>query len=118
NDVKIENAKAVTLYLTAATDYWGDDPNKVSQDQMMSVEQKQYEQIRQTHIEDYQQYFNRVSLDLGTTESVYFPTDDRLEAMKKGNIDPHLLTLYYQYGRYLLISSSRPGGLPANLQGI
>lgn len=118
NDLKIENANAVTLYLTAATDYWGDDPNKVSQDQMMSVEQKQYEQIRQTHIEDYQQYFNRVSLDLGTTESVYFSTDNRLEAMKKGNIDPHLLTLYYQYGRYLLISSSRPGGLPANLQGI
>lgn len=118
NELKIENADAATLYLTAATDYWGGDPYKVTQGQMVSVEQKPYEQIRQDHIQDYQQYFNRVSLDLGATESVYFPTDNRLEAMKKGNVDPHLLTLYYQYGRYLLISSSRPGGLPANLQGI
>lgn len=116
--LKIENANAVTLYLTAATDYWGEDPFKVSQNQMFVLENKQYDHIRQEHIADYQQYFNRVSLDLGKNNAVYFPTDNRLEALKKGNVDPHLLTLYYQFGRYLLISSSRPGGLPANLQGI
>jgi alpha-L-fucosidase 2 len=69
-------------------------------------------------VADYQQYFSRVDLDLGVTDAVYFPTDSRIEAMKNGNIDPHLVRLYYQFGRYLLISSSRPGCLPANLQGI
>ncbi|MBN1144743.1 MAG: glycoside hydrolase family 95 protein, partial [Bacteroidales bacterium] len=69
------------------------------------------------HIVDYQSYFKRVSLDLGTTDAAKNPTDVRLEQFAKGN-DPQLVALYFQFGRYLLISSSRPGGQPANLQGI
>ena len=69
------------------------------------------------HVAAYQKYFNRVKLDLGTTDAAKLPTDERLKNFNSTN-DPQLVTLYYQYGRYLLISSSQPGGQPANLQGI
>jgi alpha-L-fucosidase 2 len=78
---------------------------------------KNYDQALTNHIADFQKYFNRVSLDLGVTDAVKNATDVRLEQFAKGN-DPQLVTLYFQFGRYLLISSSRPGGQPANLQGI
>ena len=65
----------------------------------------------------YQKYFNRVKLDLGTTDAAKLPTDERLKNFDSVN-DPQFVTLYYQFGRYLLISSSQPGGQPANLQGI
>ena len=116
--LQISRANAVTLRLTAATDYWGDDPATKSQQQLAAVSTRDYEAMRRDHIVDYQQYFKRVDLDLGVTESAYFPTDARIAAMQDGNVDPHVVQLYYQFGRYLLISSSRPGGLPANLQGI
>lgn len=118
NELHIKKANAVTLYLTAATDYWGKDPNQEAKEQLIALEGKAYEDIKKAHIADYQKYFNRVDLSLGSTNAVYFPTDTRLTALQKGNTDPQLLKLYYQYGRYLLISSSRPGNLPANLQGI
>ena len=114
----IEKADAVTLVLTAATDYWGGDPAEISAAQLARAEKRVYAEIRKDHIADYQTYFKRVKLDLGTNTSTYFPTDTRLAALQKGNVDPQLLKLYYQFGRYLLINSSRPGGLPANLQGI
>ena len=76
-----------------------------------------YERILNEHCADYQQYFNRVHLDLGVTSAENRPTDLRLERFNTDN-DPHLVTLYFQYGRYLLISSSRPGGQPANLQDL
>lgn len=116
--IRMEKANAVTLVLTAATDYRGKDPLMLSQEQMSAVANKNYEQLKKDHIADYQQYFKRVDLDLGTSDGTYFPTDARILAMQNGYIDPNLLKLYYQFGRYLLISSSRPGGLPANLQGI
>lgn len=116
--IRIEKADRVTILLTAATDYRGEDPSEVSAKQMDSTDKRAFDDIRNDHIADYQKYFKRVSFNLGTTDAVYFPTDTRLKAMQMGNIDPHLITLYYQFGRYLLISSSRPGGLPANLQGI
>ncbi len=78
---------------------------------------KEYKQIRDHHIKDYQHYFKRVNLDLGVTDDAKNPTDFRLKQFSSGN-DPQLVTLYFQFGRYLLISSSRPGGQPANLQGI
>jgi alpha-L-fucosidase 2 len=74
--------------------------------------------MKQDHIRDYQKYFKRVDIDLGTSEGSYFTTDSRVAAMQNGYIDTDLIELYYQFGRYLLISSSRCGGLPANLQGI
>jgi len=116
--IRIEKANAVTLLLTAATDYWGTDPLALSVQQLNTVVKKGFDDLRKAHISDYQTYFKRVDLDLGSTSAVYFPTDSRLTALQNGNVDPQLVKLYYQFGRYLLISSSRPGGLPANLQGI
>jgi alpha-L-fucosidase 2 len=118
NSIRIEKANAVTLVLTAATDYRGQDPLALAGQQLAAAERKSYPDLKEAHIRDYQQYFKRLDLDLGKTDAVYFPTDTRITALQQGNTDPHLLQLYYQFGRYLLISSSRPGGLPANLQGI
>ena len=78
---------------------------------------KSYSQLLKNHTAAYQKYFNRVKIDLGKTDSVKNATDVRLKDFANGN-DPQLVALYYQFGRYLLISSSQPGGQPANLQGI
>ena len=116
--MQVEKANAVTLLFTAATDYRGENPTTTTADQLAAAAKKNYEALKQAHIADYQQYFKRVDLHLGTTDAVYFSTDSRLIAMQNGNVDPQLVELYYQFGRYLLISSSRPGSLPANLQGV
>lgn len=116
--VHISDADEVTLFLAAATDYRDENPDKLTEKRLKSAAQYTYDELKQRHIEDYQELFNRVALDL-TDESVTdMPTDKRLEKVKEGAVDPHLTELYFQYGRYLLISSSRPGSLPANLQGI
>jgi alpha-L-fucosidase 2 len=117
NQVVVTNANAITLFLTAATDYWGTDPNTTTRQQVAAVGKKNYDAIKQQHITDYQYYFNRVALNLGTNKS-HLSTDKRLKAVQAGERDDALLALFFQYGRYLLISSSRVGGLPANLQGI
>ena len=78
---------------------------------------KTYEDLKNAHIADYQNLFQRVSIDLGVTDAVQQPTDERIKKFSQQH-DPQLVALYYQYGRYLLISSSRPGSQPANLQGI
>lgn len=116
--IRVEKADRITVFLTAATDYWKEAPETVSSDQLQRVAFRPYESLKAAHIADYQQFFKRVDLNLGATDAVYFPTDERIAAMQKGNTDPQLLALYFQFGRYLLISSSRPGGLPTNLQGI
>ncbi|MBC8053311.1 MAG: glycoside hydrolase family 95 protein [Sphingobacteriaceae bacterium] len=114
----IEKADAVTILLTANTNYWKGDPETLSQAQLSKALTTSYQNHLDAHIADYQKYFKRVDLDLGQTNATYFPTDTRLAALQSGNIDPQLIKLYYQFGRYLLISSSRPGDLPSNLQGI
>ena len=73
--------------------------------------------LQQAHITAYQKYFNRVSLDLGITDAANKPPNERLRDFITGN-DPQMVTLYFQFGRYLLISASQPGGQPANLQGV
>jgi alpha-L-fucosidase 2 len=118
DSIRVENANSATVYLTAATDYFGADPSFVTDKQLKSVNNKPYELIKNDHITDYQSFFNRVDLDLGSGEGNYFPTDARMTALQNGYVDQDLIELYYQFGRYLLISSSRSGGLPANLQGI
>jgi alpha-L-fucosidase 2 len=85
---------------------------------MNAISGKPYSGIRKDHITDYQSFFNRVSIDLGSSDGRFFTTDARITAMQNGYTDTDLIELYYQFGRYLLISSSRPGDLPANLQGI
>jgi alpha-L-fucosidase 2 len=116
--IRVAGANSVTLLLTAATDYRGKAHEKVSEDQLHAAAAHGYAALRDAHVRDYQKLFHRVRLDLGRTEAAHFPTDERLEAVKSGRDDPDLMALYFQYGRYLLISSSRPGDLPANLQGI
>jgi alpha-L-fucosidase 2 len=118
DSLSVEKADAVTLLLTAATDYRGADPMAISAAQVSKMNNRNYEAIKKDHVADYQQYFKRVDLNLGTSDGSYFPTDARLAATQNGYVDAQLIKLYYQFGRYLLISSSRPGNLPANLQGI
>ncbi|MDQ1327449.1 MAG: alpha-L-fucosidase 2, partial [Candidatus Poribacteria bacterium] len=118
NSIQVKNADAVTLLLSAETDYKGKLYEEISNRQIKSASKKSYEELKKAHIADYQNLFHRVEIDLGKTDSAKLPTDERLEALRNGNYDPQLVSLYFQFGRYLLISSSRPGNLPANLQGI
>ncbi len=118
DSIRVEKANSVTIYITAATDYFGNDPFEITKSQLAVVSAKPVEDVRKNHIADYQSFFKRVDLDLGSGDGNYFPTDARIVAMQNGYVDTDLIELYYQFGRYLLISSSRPGGLPANLQGI
>ena len=92
--------------------------NKGGSDLIAKAIQKNYSQLREDHIKDYQNLFHRVTLDLGKTDKDQLPTDARLKAFQTDTNDPSLIALYFQYGRYLLLSSSRPGTLPVNLQGI
>jgi len=123
--LRIENANEVLLLLTAATDYqmqlpdWRHgDPEKQTATQLAAAAKKSFKKLQAAHIADYQRLFNRVTLDLGTSENSKLPTDERLKAIQSGASDPSLISLYFQFGRYLMISSSRPGDLPANLQGL
>jgi alpha-L-fucosidase 2 len=118
NLLRIDKANAVTILITAATDYKNPDPDNISQTQLKAAGNKAYETLKSSHVKDYQQYFNRVDFALTDSINNKLPTNERLTAFKNGGSDPGLLAQYYQFGRYLLISSSRPGGLPANLQGI
>ncbi|MCU0456883.1 MAG: glycoside hydrolase family 95 protein, partial [Bacteroidales bacterium] len=118
DSIRVEKANSVTAYLTAATDYFGTDPAETSSKQMAAVIKRSYDDLKKDHIADYHSYFKRVSIDLGSSDGSYFTTDARITAMQNGYTDTDLIELYYQFGRYLLISSSRPGDLPANLQGI
>ncbi len=118
DSISVTGANAVTLLLSAATDYRGDKPENKSRAAITATAGKSYEELRRAHVADYRRLYRRVAIDLGENELAKLPTDDRLVAVKKGASDPHLEALYFQYGRYLLISSSRPGDMPANLQGI
>lgn len=118
DSIRIEKANSVTILMTGATNYFGTDPDVTATSDMAKAASKTISELRKNHITDYQSLFNRVSLDLGTSDGNFFTTDARIAAMQNGYIDTDLIELYYQFGRYLLISSSRPGGLPANLQGI
>ncbi len=117
----VDNADAVTLVLAGRSSYHGDDPEKWCLETVNNAAAVPYEQLRAEHITEYQAFFKRVEFSLGSKEAEYepeFPTDMRLQRMKDGDEDPGLISLYFQFGRYLLISSSRPDSLPANLQGI
>ncbi|MCB0636348.1 MAG: glycoside hydrolase family 95 protein [Lewinella sp.] len=118
----ISEANSVTLYLSAGTNFvaYNDisgDPAAQADRLLRAAVERRYATARQDHIRSYQQFFNRVQLDLGVTEASQQPTDERLAGFATSN-DPQLVALYFQFGRYLLISSSQPGTQPANLQGI
>ncbi|GEC71323.1 alpha-L-fucosidase 2 [Flavobacterium flevense] len=131
SEIKIKNASEVVLYITAATSYNGfdkcpdkdgKDENKIASDLINKAAKKSFAQLYKRHLADFKQYFDRVSFTVKNTENnpttTKLPSNERLKAYSNGAYDPELETLYFQYGRYLLISSSRPGGPPANLQGI
>jgi len=122
NKFSITNATDVTLYLTAATNYknYKDiiaNPALLCVNTLKTIAGKTYEQIKSAHIKEYQKYFNTFSLAFDKSANESLSTDVRLEKFATSN-DPSFVALYLQYGRYLLISSSRPGTRPANLQGI
>ncbi|MES2332180.1 MAG: glycoside hydrolase family 95 protein [Bacteroidota bacterium] len=123
----ITHATEVVLYVSAATsfngfdkcpDKDGKDENKIAKALLDAAVSKNYTQLLQNHIKDYKKYFDRVDVSLGDNTADNIPTDARLDAYKKGAMDIGLEELYFQFGRYLLISSSRAGSPPANLQGI
>lgn len=124
--IRISNATECVLIISAATSFNGFDkcPDKEGRDEnaiaagyLVAASGKSFDTLRNAHVTDYQSYFNRVSLNLDG-KPLSLPTNERLKRYAGGAEDTGLEALYFQYGRYLLISSSRPGGIPANLQGI
>jgi alpha-L-fucosidase 2 len=121
-DLIVENANTVTLYFAAATNFV--NYKDVSADQhervlsyLEQIRNKSFATMLQAHLQDYKKLFDRVSLQLPTTDNAWLPTNERMER-NKTEADPQLAALAYQFGRYVLISSSRPGTQAANLQGI
>jgi alpha-L-fucosidase 2 len=118
----VEQADAVTLLVAVATSFKSykdvtGDPDGLARRSIDNSSGKSFEALRRAHIAEHRRLFRRVALDLGMTEASRRPTDERIKGFAAGD-DPQLAALYFQFGRYLLISSSRPGGQPANLQGI
>lgn len=118
----INKADEITIYISIATNFnnyhdISGDENERAEGFLRSAYAKSFRQLNAAHVAAYQHYFNRVKLNLGVTAAANQPTDERLKNFRTAN-DPSFVTLYYQYGRYLLISSSQPAGQPANLQGI
>lgn len=112
--LKVDAADAVTLLVKAVTNYRKDDLTKPLES--VKLGKPSYAEMLAEHEKDYQALFNRVTFHLG--EPSKLPTDEQVKLAAEGKVDDSLLALYFQFGRYLLISSSRPGDLPANLQGI
>lgn len=120
--INVKGADVVTIYISIATNFvnYHDisaDESKRAAAYLAAALAKNYAALLKEHTAAYQKYFKRVTLDLGTTDAAKKPTDVRLKEFANGN-DPQFVALYFQFGRYLLISASQPGGQPANLQGI
>ena len=116
----ISGADTVTLFVAGATSYRGGDPEQLCANVLGKAAGRPYETLKTEHIADHRRYFRRVALDLGSAgaDVEALPTNERLALVKNGQKDPGLAALFFQFGRYLLISSSRPGTMPANLQGL
>lgn len=129
NTAICENADAATIFVTARTSFrTASTPAAWCEQQLDKAVSVPYDTLRNAHITDYQHYFHRVGLHLAESEGISpplaaeemenLPTDERLRRLQSGQTDNGLMALYFQYGRYLLIASSREGSLPANLQGL
>ncbi len=126
DSLKVEGADEAVVLLACGTSYVldyskgyrGADPHAAAR-RLDAAAKKSYAGLKSAHVAEYQAYFQRASLDLGTTDAAKLPTDQRLKNYGDGTNDPALVPLFFQFGRYLLISASRPNDpLPANLQGI
>jgi len=122
NEIIAVNTDSATLLIAAATSYknykdTSGEPEELTKNYLAKAAGKRFEQLRATHVREHQHLFRRVQLDLGTSAAASLPTDQRPVKFLEGS-DPQLAELYFQYGRYLLLASSRPGSQPANLQGL
>jgi alpha-L-fucosidase 2 len=120
--ISVANADSVTLLIAAATSYKNfkdvsGDPEAIATKQIAAASKKTFDELLAAHIAAHQGLFRRVELNLGETDAMKLPTDERIKNFADGQ-DPQLAALYFQFARYLLICSSRPGGQPANLQGL
>lgn len=126
SSIQVTGADEVTIVMVAATNYElslakkyvGTDPSTKNKATFTQLKDKSYESLKQEHIKDYQKLFQRVDLDIIGEDHSEIPTDKRRKQYAKNANDPALEALMFQYGRYLLIASSRPNSLPANLQGL
>lgn len=120
NQLEIKGVQSLTLYIASNSTYYSPTPSLANQEQLEAIKGLDNETLETTHIQDHQSLFNRVQLYLGNSKAHEdLPTDERLALIKnKNNSDVGLSQLLFDYGRYLLIASSRPGSLPANLQGL
>lgn len=125
--VGLSGGTEALVFVSVATSFNGFDKNPVTeglnagllaQNQLKKSLPKSFDKLKKAHVADFQKFFNRVSLNLGKTDAPDLPTDERLRRYAEGKEDKNLEVLYFQFGRYLLISSSRTPGVPANLQGI
>lgn len=125
--LSVSNASHAVLAITTATSFngydksptkEGKDPNIEANQILDNLSRQPYNKLKERHIHDYNALFSKVSLELGNEERRALPTDKRLIRFNQGEIDNDLLTTFFQFGRYLLISSSRPGSVAANLQGL
>ena len=120
--ITVRGASAATVYVTAATNFVcyrdvSGNPSAKNDATMASLKGRTFQNLLETHVAKYHNQYQRVSLTLPTSEKSSLPTDRRLAAFAGGS-DMDLVALMFQYGRYLMICSSQPGGQPANLQGV
>lgn len=126
NTIQVNAADEVTLLLTCATDYNFKDPSntltrdrfEASKADMKKASSLSYDQLKTVHVDDFTKLYRRSILDIANLKKSEKPVDERIVAVKNGSRDPELMMMYYEYCRYLLISASREGGIPLNLQGI
>lgn len=116
--LELQNVKQATLYLVSNSSYYVTDYSKQNKIDLAAIKSKSFAELKKEHSNDYQNLYRRVSFQLQHTGLDSIPTDQRLDRVKNGAVDVGLETLLYQYGRYLLIASSRKGTNPANLQGL
>ncbi len=116
--LELKNVKKATFYLVSNSSYYFDAYQAQNKADLAALEDLDFETLQTEHIRDYQKFYSRVNLMLNDNQRDTIPTDERIERVKKGETDTGLETLLFQYGRYLLISSSREGTNPANLQGL
>jgi alpha-L-fucosidase 2 len=122
NTVAVGGADSVLLFIAAATSYKNyhdvsGEPEGIARKQIAAAGRQPFKQLLAAHVKEHQRLFRRVEVNLGESSAMQLPTNERIEHFADGK-DPQLAALYLQFGRYLLISSSRPGTQPANLQGI
>ena len=116
--IVVSGADELVLRIVAASDYRGDNPKVTCENNLKKALSEDYKTLYKEHVTDYRSLFKRLDFNISESDGEDLPTDKRLQLVKEGVVDNYLTQVQYQFGRYLLISSSRPGTMPANLQGI